>query len=112
MQELTQAIPDVDVLLALEPEELGAKLLFLLRAAKEGRASIPEYRVFRQKSVDTTRFICIDQCHQQAGHTEAQEQLHSVYDCVQRNAGTHRRGTLSVVREIIPPEVHRLALCH
>jgi uncharacterized protein (TIGR02391 family) len=31
MYELTQAIPHVDVLLALEPEELGAKLLFLLR---------------------------------------------------------------------------------
>jgi uncharacterized protein (TIGR02391 family) len=31
MYELTQVIPDVDVLLNLEPEELGAKLLFLLR---------------------------------------------------------------------------------
>lgn len=31
MWELTQAIPDVEVLLKLEPEELGAKLLFLLR---------------------------------------------------------------------------------
>lgn len=31
MLELARAIPDVDVLLALEPEELGAKLLFLLR---------------------------------------------------------------------------------
>lgn len=31
MNELTQAIPDADALLALEPEELGAKLLFLLR---------------------------------------------------------------------------------
>jgi|SRR5271165_2580932 len=31
MYELTQVIPDVNVLLALEPEELGAKLLFLLR---------------------------------------------------------------------------------
>ncbi len=31
MFELTRAIPDPDVLLALEPEELGAKLLFLLR---------------------------------------------------------------------------------
>lgn len=31
MHELTQAIPDADVLLKLEPEELGAKLLFLLR---------------------------------------------------------------------------------
>jgi uncharacterized protein (TIGR02391 family) len=31
MYELTTAIPDVEVLLELEPEELGAKLLFLLR---------------------------------------------------------------------------------
>jgi hypothetical protein len=31
MYELPQAIPDVNVLLALEPEELGGKLLFLLR---------------------------------------------------------------------------------
>jgi uncharacterized protein (TIGR02391 family) len=31
MYELARDIPDVEVLLALEPEELGAKLLFLLR---------------------------------------------------------------------------------
>jgi uncharacterized protein (TIGR02391 family) len=31
MQRLAKAIPDVDVLLALSPEELGAKLLFLTR---------------------------------------------------------------------------------
>lgn len=31
MYELIQAIPDPEVLLALEPEELGAKLLFLVR---------------------------------------------------------------------------------
>ena len=31
MIELTRVIPDVTVLLTLEPEELGAKLLFLLR---------------------------------------------------------------------------------
>jgi uncharacterized protein (TIGR02391 family) len=31
MNELARAIPDVETLLALEPEELGAKLLFLLR---------------------------------------------------------------------------------
>jgi uncharacterized protein (TIGR02391 family) len=31
MYELSQAIPDVEVLLKLEPEQLGAKLLFLLR---------------------------------------------------------------------------------
>jgi uncharacterized protein (TIGR02391 family) len=31
MNELVQSIPDPEVLLALEPEELGAKLLFLLR---------------------------------------------------------------------------------
>lgn len=33
MRELFQAIPDADVVLALEPEELGAKLLFLVRQA-------------------------------------------------------------------------------
>lgn len=31
MIELSRAIPDADVLLALQPEELGAKLLFLVR---------------------------------------------------------------------------------
>jgi hypothetical protein len=31
MIQLYQAIPDPDLLLALEPEELAAKLLFLLR---------------------------------------------------------------------------------
>ena len=31
MIELPQAVPDADILLAMEPEELGAKLLFLLR---------------------------------------------------------------------------------
>lgn len=32
MRALFDAIPDIEVLLALEPEELGAKLLFLVRA--------------------------------------------------------------------------------
>jgi hypothetical protein len=32
MRDLATAIPDVAVLLALEPEELGAKLLFLVKA--------------------------------------------------------------------------------
>jgi uncharacterized protein (TIGR02391 family) len=31
MRQLVQAIPDPDTLLALEPEELGAKLIFLIR---------------------------------------------------------------------------------
>jgi hypothetical protein len=31
MYELSQTIPDAQVLLAMEPEELGAKILFLLR---------------------------------------------------------------------------------
>ncbi len=31
MRELTRIIPDTTVLLAMEPEELGAKILFLLR---------------------------------------------------------------------------------
>jgi uncharacterized protein (TIGR02391 family) len=35
MRELIQAIPDVDDLLALEPEELGAKLLFLARKREQ-----------------------------------------------------------------------------
>lgn len=37
MRELVRAVPDVDVLLAMEPEELGAKLLFLIRS-REGAA--------------------------------------------------------------------------
>ena len=36
MKELAQTIPDTKVLLALEPEELGAKILFLLRKRKPG----------------------------------------------------------------------------
>ena len=36
MRELPTAIPDVEVLLALEPEELGAKLLFLAKTLPEG----------------------------------------------------------------------------
>lgn len=37
MHEILAAVPDIDVLMALEPEELGAKLLFALRshAARE-----------------------------------------------------------------------------
>ncbi|MCB2075133.1 MAG: TIGR02391 family protein [Novosphingobium sp.] len=37
MRELPQAIPDVDVLLALQPEELAAKMLFLLRERSEDK---------------------------------------------------------------------------
>ena len=36
--------------------------------------------------------------------------LHSIYDRVQRSAGPHRRDTLVVVREIVPPDVHWFAL--
>jgi uncharacterized protein (TIGR02391 family) len=35
MYELFQAVPDAQVLLAMEPEELGAKVLFLLRKRSE-----------------------------------------------------------------------------
>jgi uncharacterized protein (TIGR02391 family) len=35
MRELVAAIPDAEVLLALEPEELGAKLLFLMKERKD-----------------------------------------------------------------------------
>jgi uncharacterized protein (TIGR02391 family) len=37
MRELMTAVPDIETLLALEPEELGAKLLFLIRAREEQR---------------------------------------------------------------------------
>jgi len=37
MQELIQAIPDPDAVLALEPEELGARLLLLARQRVRGR---------------------------------------------------------------------------
>ena len=37
MWELTQAIPDGQVLLELEAEELGAKILFILRNRKSRR---------------------------------------------------------------------------
>ena len=36
MKEFHVSIPDVDVLLALEPEELGAKMLFLMRKRTDG----------------------------------------------------------------------------
>lgn len=41
MHNLPHIIPDVDVLLALEPEELGAKLLFLVRKREGGNAFYP-----------------------------------------------------------------------
>lgn len=39
MHALLTTIPDVDALLPLEPEELGAKMFFLLRAWEEGAFS-------------------------------------------------------------------------
>lgn len=38
MSWLAVAIPDPDVLLALEPEELGAKLIFVLRKQGNGNS--------------------------------------------------------------------------
>jgi uncharacterized protein (TIGR02391 family) len=64
MRELQTVIPDVEVLLALEPEELGAKLLFLARARQEhmfhpeatagelwSRPEAPEYPLQRQSEI-------------------------------------------------------------
>ena len=34
--DLVTAIPDVELLLQLEPEELGARLLFLMRRVSDG----------------------------------------------------------------------------
>ena len=42
MRELVQAIPDVDVLLGLEPEELAAKILFLLRGRQDRESFHPD----------------------------------------------------------------------
>ena len=36
MRDLAKAIPDVDLLLDMQPEELGSKLLFILRSRLEG----------------------------------------------------------------------------
>ena len=44
MIELPRLIPDVEALLALEPEELGAKILFLLRQRAERKADFIEHR--------------------------------------------------------------------
>lgn len=44
MIELPTAIPDVDVLLALEPEELAGKMLFLLRARAQRTCHIGTLR--------------------------------------------------------------------
>jgi uncharacterized protein (TIGR02391 family) len=41
MMQLTTAIPDPDVVLALEPEELAGKLLFLLRSRPDGHLFHP-----------------------------------------------------------------------
>jgi hypothetical protein len=44
MIELPTAIPDFEVLLALEPEELGAKMLFLLRTRTEAMFNLVTLR--------------------------------------------------------------------
>jgi uncharacterized protein (TIGR02391 family) len=45
MYELQTAIPDPQMLLALEPEELGAKMLFLLRKRQEQRSQTYDYHL-------------------------------------------------------------------
>jgi uncharacterized protein (TIGR02391 family) len=45
MIELPTAIPDVEVLLALEPEELAAKVIFLLRARQEATFNFGNLRM-------------------------------------------------------------------
>lgn len=67
MIELSRAIPDVEVLLSLEPEELGAKMIFLLRQRfggamfhpnnlvnelwSQGLSGNPQYPFQRQREV-------------------------------------------------------------
>ncbi|KAK48586.1 hypothetical protein BG58_30645 [Caballeronia jiangsuensis] len=45
MQELLKAIPEVDVLLELEPEELAAKVIFLLRSRSEATFNFGNLRL-------------------------------------------------------------------
>lgn len=68
MRELLTEIPDANFLLELEPEELGAKLLFLLRARAEamfhpgnltnelwqwhGVSGLPEYPKLKQREIE------------------------------------------------------------
>ena len=44
MQELLEAVPDVDAQLALEPEELGATLLFVLRKAQQTKQELLHFQ--------------------------------------------------------------------
>jgi hypothetical protein len=65
MIELPTAIPDFEVLLALEPEELGAKMLFLLRSRPDAMFNMvtlreelwsqsdrPQYSPNRKQEID------------------------------------------------------------
>lgn len=45
MRELLTAIPDADVLLALEPEELAAKVIFMLRSRPEAKFNVGNLRL-------------------------------------------------------------------
>jgi hypothetical protein len=46
MRDLIKTIPDVNALLALEPEELGAKLIFLIaRRERDGRFHPNSYQI-------------------------------------------------------------------
>ncbi len=40
LRDLSTTIPDVDVLIALEPDELGKRILFMLRARPSNEAMI------------------------------------------------------------------------
>lgn len=51
MRELLTEIPDVDVLLALEPEELAAKVLFLLRRRPERQVHFGNLRLEMETAV-------------------------------------------------------------
>jgi hypothetical protein len=54
MYELAQVIPDAGVLLQLEPEELGAKLLFLLRKRRFQNGMFSSASLFRELWPRTT----------------------------------------------------------
>lgn len=57
MRDLVDAIPDVDVLLALEPEELGTKLLFLARKYLAGAQPGHQQLLHKQQFASDDLFV-------------------------------------------------------
>jgi hypothetical protein len=78
MQQLVESIPDVATLLALEPEELGAKLLYLLRIYSARNANelldkqvVMNGQLFRNRSSPHRVYPLSERDHVELAITEA-----------------------------------------